>query len=102
MGKHEPEFAVPSMSRDRGWSEMRERLSDAARDMHFFAFSRSVTNSAALLVISEHLAGMAMSIPLEPAHIGSIGLVDSSTLFATQVLQLDHRATESADTAVAD
>jgi hypothetical protein len=38
-----------------------------------------------------------MSIPLEPAKIGSIGLVDSSTLFATQVLQIDRRAPHDPD-----
>ena len=92
MGNHMPEFTLPLTPRDRGWSEMRERLSRAAREMHFYAFSNGAVNGAALLVISGRLAGLAMSIPLEPSNIGSVGLVDSSTLFATQILQLDHRA----------
>ncbi len=96
-----PEFVLHLTARDRGWSALRERLSHAAREMHFFAFSGGTANSAALLVISGHLAELAMSIPLEPEKIGSIGLVDSSTLFATQVLQID-RHTRDFDLADAD
>jgi hypothetical protein len=85
------DFALPLTPRDRGWNEMRECLARAAREMHFYAFSNGAVNGAALLIISGKLAGLAMSIPLEPSNIGSVGLVDSSTLFATQILQLDHR-----------
>lgn len=97
-----PEFALPLTPRDRGWNEMRERLSRAAREMHFYAFSNGAVNGAALLVISGKLAGLAMSIPLEPSNIGAVGLVDSSTLFATQILQLDHRPRINSGTADAN
>lgn len=102
MGSHMPEFALPPTSRDQGWSELRERLSRAAREMHFHAFSIGAANGPALLVISGNLAGLAMSIPLEPSNIGSIRLVDASTLFATQILQLDHRARDHSTAVDAD
>jgi hypothetical protein len=95
MVSYMPEFALPLTTRDRGWNEMRERLARAAREMHFYAFSGGAANCAALLVISGNFAGLAMSIPLDPSNIGAIGLVDSSTLFATQILQLDHRAQDN-------
>jgi hypothetical protein len=94
-----PEFVLHLTARDRGWNALRERLAHAAREMHFFAFSGGTANSAALLLISGNLAEIAMSIPLEPAKIGSIGLVDSSTLFATQILQIDRRAPHDSDPA---
>jgi len=97
-----PEFVLQVTPRDRAWSALRERLSHAAREMHFFAFSGGTANSAALLVISGNIAELAMSIPLEPAKIGSIGLVDSSTLFATQVLQFDRRSPYVSDFVDAD
>ena len=45
-------------------------------------------------MIAGNLAGLALSIPMHPAppqamSDGSGGLVDASTLFATQVLQRD-------------
>jgi len=92
-----PEFVLQLTPRDRAWNALRERLSHAAREMHFFAFSGGTANSAALLTISGNLAELAMSIPLESAKIGSIGLVDSSTLFATQVLQFDRRTPYDSD-----
>jgi len=97
-----PEFVLHITPRDRGWNALRERLAYAAREMHFFAFSGGTENSAALLLISGNLADMAMSIPLEPAKIGSIGLVDSSTLFATQILQIDRHAPHDSDPQGAD
>jgi hypothetical protein len=99
MGSYMPEFALPLTSRDQGWIELRERLSRAARETHFHAFSNGAANSPALLVISGILAGLAMSIPLEPSNIGAIRLVDASTLFATQILQLDRRTRDNAITA---
>jgi hypothetical protein len=96
------EFALPLTERDRRWRDLRERLARAAREMHFYAFSSGAVNSGALLVISGNLAGLAMSIPLEPANIGSVGLVDSSTLFATQILQLDHHRPRNTNTIGAD
>src|ERR1700733_14744288 len=86
-----PEFVLQITPRDQAWNALRERLAHVAREMHFFAFSSDTGNSAALLVISGKLAKLAVSIPLEPARIGSVGLVDSSTLFATQILQIDRR-----------
>lgn len=91
------DFARLAPSRNRERSEFRERLARAAREMHFFAHSSSSENAAALLAISKDLAGLAMSIPLEPAHAASAGLVDASTLFATQILQLDHRMKTNSD-----
>jgi hypothetical protein len=96
------EFAIPLTERDRSWCDLRERLAQAAREMHFYAFSSGAVNSEALLVISGNLAGLAMSIPLGPTNIGSAGLVDSSTLLATQILQLDRSWPRNTGTADAD
>jgi hypothetical protein len=93
------EFTLPLGPRDREWVELRERLARAARELHFSAVSNDSMNGAALLAIAGSLAGLAMSIPMCPAgssshgpihgptHGMSGGLVDASTLLATQVLQ---------------
>ncbi len=86
-----PEFAPTLAARDQAWMDLRERLSAAARDMHFFAFSSDAVNGAAILMISANLARLAMTIPLHPAPTPGGGPVDASTLFATQILQLDPR-----------
>lgn len=91
------ESTLPENDRDVGWFELRERLASAARETHFFAFSAEASNSAAILMISGRLADLAMSIPLEPSHNASVGLTDASTLFATQILQLDHHRSNTAD-----
>lgn len=85
------EFTLPLSPRDRGWIDLRERLANAAREIHFSAFSSGTPNSAALLAIAGNLAGLAMSIPLEPARASSTCPVDTATLIATQILQLEHR-----------
>jgi len=102
MGSHQLEFALPLTSRDRRWNDLRERLAQAAREMHFYAFSSGTANAAALLLVSANLAELAMSIPFRSSNIRSIGPVDSSTLFAAQILQLDHRAQSNSPPANAD
>ena len=86
------EFALPLTPRERGWLELRERLARAARELHFSAVSGDAANGPTLLVIAGNLAGLALSIPMQPSPAqatsdGSGGLVDASTLFATQILQ---------------
>lgn len=76
------EFTLPLSPRDQGWIDLRTRLARAAREIHFSAFSGAELNSGALLVIAGNLAGLAMSIPLEPTQDGSTGFVDKSTPFA--------------------
>jgi hypothetical protein len=88
--------------RERGWIDLRERLAHAAREIHFSAFSSGTPNSAALLAIAGNLAGLAMSIPLEPARVGSSGPVDASTLLATQILQLALQTQSNSNSADAD
>ncbi|HEY0282988.1 MAG TPA: hypothetical protein VGC27_10245 [Rhizomicrobium sp.] len=83
------EFKLPLLPRDRGWLELRERLARAARDLHFSAVANENGNGPALLMIAGNLAGLALSIPLRPNPISSGGLVDASTLYATQILQRD-------------
>jgi hypothetical protein len=85
------EFKLPLTPRDRSWIDLRERLARAARELHFSAVSGDPTNGQTLLVIAGNLAGLALSIPANPAQRMSGGLVDASTLFATQVLQRDMR-----------
>jgi hypothetical protein len=84
-----PEFKLPLSERDREWIALRERFARAARDMHFVAVSNDAVNGAMLLAVAGSLAELAMSIPLSPAPVP--GLVDSSTLLATQILQLRQR-----------
>jgi hypothetical protein len=83
------EFALPLTSRDREWIDYRERLAQAARELHFTAISGKCTNGQMLLVIAGNLAGLALSIPLPPASVQNIsgGPVSAYTLFATQILQ---------------
>ena len=83
------EFALPLSPRERGWVELRERLARAARELHFSGFASNAGNGPALLVIAGNLAGLALSIPERPvcAPPTQGGLVDASTLFATQILQ---------------
>jgi hypothetical protein len=83
------EFSQPFTERERGWLELRERLSRAARETHFFAYSNDAAGSPGLLVISANLAALALSIPMVRARTMSGGLVEASTLFATQILQCD-------------
>ena len=80
-------FKLPLAPRDRGLIDLRERLACAARELHFSAVSGDATNGQTLLVIAGNLAGLALSIPARPAQQRSGGLVDASTLFATQILQ---------------
>jgi len=88
-------LAQPLAPRDLGWIELRQRLARAAREMHFFAFSADAPSSAAVLAISRKLAELAMTIPLDSSHIESVGLIDASTLFAKQVLQLERSARDN-------
>jgi len=83
------EFALPLTARERGWAELRERLARAARELHFSAVSDGTKSGPTLLVIAGNLAGLALSIPIPPARAPATfgGLVDASTLFATQILQ---------------
>ena len=85
------EFKLPLAPRDRSWIDLRERLARAARELHFSAVSGDAANGQTLLVIAGNLAGLALSIPERPIQQISGGLVDASTLFATQVLQRDTR-----------
>jgi hypothetical protein len=87
------QFRLPLSERDRGWVDLRERLARAAREIHFVAVSSEAMNGAVLLVIAGNLADLAMSIPMSPAPIG---LVDASTLIATQVLHHRGRASDIA------
>jgi len=79
------EFALPLSVRDQEWIELRERLARAARSMHFVALSSDAVNGPMLLVVAGRLAELAMSIPMCPTQ--PAGLVDASTLLATQILQ---------------
>ena len=87
------EFALPLTPRDQSWLQLRERLARAARELHFSAVAGDATNGPTLLVIAGNLAGLALSIPMGPAPPPASapdsfgGLVDGSTLFATQILQ---------------
>jgi hypothetical protein len=85
------EFALPLPPRERSWLELRERLAHAARELHFSAVSGDATNGPTLLVIAGNLAGLALSIPMSPNSTQGTpgGVVDASTLFATQILQRD-------------
>ena len=85
------EFKLPLTPHDRERLELRERLARAARDLHFSAVSGEAANGPTLLMIAGNLARLALSIPMPPAlPLGtSGGLVDASTLFATQILQRD-------------
>jgi hypothetical protein len=85
-----PEFTLPLSSRDQDWIELRERFARAAREMHFTAVSNEAVDAAALLVVAGTLAKLALSIPMCPAH--TAGLVDASTLLATQILQHGRRS----------
>ena len=55
--------------------------------MPFVALSGDAVNGARLLLVSGNLADLAMSIPMAPAEWVPGGLIDGSTLFATQILQ---------------
>jgi hypothetical protein len=82
-----PEFLPPLSPRDEGWIDLRERLARAARNLHFVAISNDAANGPKLLIVSGDLADLALSIPMGPAPRTSAGMVDASTLFATQMLQ---------------
>ena len=75
---------------------MREQLARAAREVHFAAVASETVNGTALLVIAETFAGLAMSIPMSPTRAMPGGLVDTSTLLATQILQHDSRPDDDA------
>jgi hypothetical protein len=83
------EFALPLTPHDRERLELCERLAHAARELHFSAVSSDAANGPTLLVIAGNLAGLALSIPMPPTvNQGTFGgVVDASTLFATQILQ---------------
>jgi len=83
------EFQLPLAPRDRSWLDLRERLARAARELHFSAVSNEAGNGPTLLMIAGNLAGLALSIPMSPAanQENSGGIVDASTLLATQILQ---------------
>ena len=85
------EYALPHAPRNRGWLELRDRLARAARDLHFSAVASDTASGPTLLMIAGNLAGLALSIPMHsaPPQATSGGLVDASTLFATQLLQRD-------------
>lgn len=72
------DFTVPLSARERRRSEFRERLARAAREMHFAALSSDAVDSAAVLAVAGNLAGLAMSIPLDPFDTNSPGLNDDS------------------------
>jgi hypothetical protein len=83
------EFTLPLPPRERSWLELRERLARAARELHFSAVAGDAANGPTLLVIAGNLAGLALSIPTSPTPTQGTpgGMVDASTLFATQILQ---------------
>jgi hypothetical protein len=83
------EFALPLPPHDQERLELRERLARVARELHFSAVSNDAANGPALLVIAGNLAGLALSIPMSPTPSQGTpgGMVDASTLFATQILQ---------------
>lgn len=87
------EFALPLTARERGWVELRERLARAARELHFYGYANEAGNGPTLLLIAGNLAGLALSIPIRPISVPAMpgGLVDASTLFATQILQRNGR-----------
>jgi hypothetical protein len=80
------EFELLLAERNHAWSDLRERLARAARELHFAGVASQTQEGAALLAIATSLAGLAMSIPMPVAH-GLGGPVEASTLFATQILQ---------------
>ena len=92
------EFRLPLTQRDCSWLELRERLARAARELHFSAVSGDAANGPTLLVIAGNLAGLALSIPMSPTPNQGTpgGVVDASTLFATQVLQRGMQADSGA------
>jgi hypothetical protein len=92
------EFELPLAPRDRSWLDLRERLARVARELHFSAISNDNGNGPTLLMIAGNLAGLALSIPMSPAPTQetSGGLVDGSTLFATQILQHDMQTDDDA------
>jgi hypothetical protein len=75
--------------RERAWTDLRERLARAARELHFAGVASQTGESAALLAIATNLAGLAMSIALAPSHRIE-GPVEASTLFAAQILRRAH------------
>ena len=92
------EFRLPLTQRDCSWLELRERLARAARELHFSAVANDTGNGPTLLMIAGNLAGLALSIPMQPAPTqeNSGGIVDASTLFTTQILQCDMQTKDGA------
>jgi hypothetical protein len=79
------DITPPSGARDQAWSDLRDRLARAARELHFSATSPGISHGATLLAIAGNLAALAMSIPM--AGSTPPQLVEASTLLAVQLLQ---------------
>ena len=85
-GDTNSEFESLLDERARAWTDLRERLARAARELHFAGIASQTREGSALMAIANSLAGLAMTIPMPPAH-GLNGPVEASTLLATQILQ---------------
>ena len=81
------DITPPSGARDQAWSDLRDRLARAARELHFSATSPGISHGATLLAIAGNLAALAMSIPMAGSTPAPPQLVEASTLLAVQLLQ---------------
>lgn len=90
------------------WTDLRQRLARAARELHFVAYAGDSANVAFLLSSSEKFAELALSIPVGPER-QALGvrfpgnLVDAQTLLAAHILKYDEatsRDTPDAPTSV--
>jgi hypothetical protein len=82
-----------------GWSDLRQRLGRAARELHFVAYAGDSADAAHILSFSERFAELALSIPAYPEIRATAvpfpaGLVDAKMLLAAHILQYDE-ATDS-------
>jgi hypothetical protein len=97
----EPDVAPLPDIRGSGWTDLRERLARAARELHFVAFASDTPNSGDLLLVSEMFAGLALSIPMNPEQEPADprlpqGLVSATTLFAAHLLHHGEGADDEA------
>jgi hypothetical protein len=81
------------------WTELRQRLARAARELHFVAYAGDSANATFLLSFSERFAELALSIPVSPERQAPGvrfpgNLVDAQTLLAAHILKYDE-ATDS-------
>jgi hypothetical protein len=111
--KNEMEEIVPGSEflltwQGPAWTDLRQRLARAARELHFVAYAGDSANVAFLLSSSEKFAELALSIPVGPERQAPGvrfpgNLVDAQTLLAAHILKYDEatsRDTPDAPTSV--